>query len=181
MKLIFRNGAKLFSLITGKHWFSDFWRFWHFWFFYGRFGTREGFHRLPRPGGIDSGRIWARTDPPRPDSLPKPPFLVLISSTNSHFGQNYFSSFSPTVALLIFVDLFHEMRLQKLVCLLSGRGPGGLWEASYVKICFKTLSGGLFSVWSPERLLYFQNIRIFMVSFKSWVPDAVPAGAFWEL
>ena len=60
-------------------------------------------------------------------------------------------------------------------------GLGDLREASYVEISFKTLSGGLFSAWSPERLLYFQNIRIFMVSFKSWVPDVVPAGAFWEL
>ena len=92
MEAHFRKGAKLFCLITGDIRFSVFWRFWmcFFWFFDCRFWPREGFHRLPRPGGIDSGRIWAWTDPPRPDSLPKPLFLVLISSTNPHFGPILF-------------------------------------------------------------------------------------------
>ena len=163
-------------------WISIF--FLDFWMFYGRFGPREGFHRLPRTCGINSGRIWDRTDPPRPDSLPKPPFSPLLGllfpPQISTWAKLCFSPFSPTVAFFEFVDLFHEMRHPKLVCLLSGRGPGGLWEAGYVQISFKTLSGGLFSVWSPERFLYFQNITNYMVSFKSCVPDAMPAGAFWK-
>ena len=102
-----------------------------------------------------------------------------MSSTNPHLDQMLLFTFLANSGFFEFLDLFHEKRLAKLVCLLSGRGPGGLREASYVQISFKTLSGGLFSVWSPERLLYFQNVRNSMVSFKSCVPDAMPAGDFW--
>ena len=121
-------------------------------------------------------------DPIRcPNRLFVPLLGFLFPPQISTWATFCFSPFSPTVPLLIFVDLFHEMRHPKLVCLLSGRGPGRLWEASYVQISFKTLSGRLFSAWGPERLLYLKNIRNYMVSFKSCVPDAMPAGAFWEL
>ena len=69
------------------------------------------------------------------------------------------------------------MRHPKLVCFVSGRDPGGLWEASYLQISFKTLSGGLFSARSPERLLYFENIKTVLDSKQKTALQT----RFWNL
>ena len=51
-----------------------------------------------------------------------PPFLVLISSTIPKLCFTFLAN----GGFFEFFDLFHELRLQKLVCFVSGRGPGGL-------------------------------------------------------
>ena len=55
-----------------------------------------------------------------------PPFWVLISSTNPHLGQILCFTFLANGGFFEFFDLFPDMRHPKLVCLLSGRGSGGL-------------------------------------------------------
>ena len=68
---------------------------------------------------------------------PEPTHLDPIHCPNSIIPPFSWFLFPPTSAILFFtflanggffefVDLFHELRLQKLVCFVSGRGPGGL-------------------------------------------------------
>ena len=67
---------------------------------------------------------------------PEPTHLDLIHCPNRGFwflfspqiptSAKLFLTFLANGGCLEFVDLFHELRLQKLVCFLSGRGPGGL-------------------------------------------------------
>ena len=42
-----------------------------FWIEYGLPGAQEGLQRLPGTRGIESDRVWARTEPWRPDSCLK--------------------------------------------------------------------------------------------------------------
>ena len=51
-----------------------------------------------------------------------PNFSILISSTNPKLCFTFLAS----GGFFEVFDLFHELRLPKLVCFVSGRGPGGL-------------------------------------------------------
>ena len=59
------------------------------------------------------------------------PNRVFPPFSGSHFlhklptWATLFLTFLATGGLFEFFDLFHEMRLQKLVCFVSGRDPGG--------------------------------------------------------
>ena len=72
--------------------FGIFDQFLDFLFFYGRFGPREGFHRLPRTRAIIFQPLMPQTDPPRPISAPKLGFLTyyfelfsnIFKKNNSH-------------------------------------------------------------------------------------------------
>jgi len=72
---------------TGKIIFFEFLIF--FDFFTAVFGPARGFKGFLDPTGIDSDQIWAKTDPPRPNSLPKLRFSAFWRFLHMHMAYAY--------------------------------------------------------------------------------------------
>merc|ERR1711965_1028786 len=101
-----------------------------------------------------------QTDPSRPNSSPKLCFFDPFPNSCLFYtnpNRRKFYPFLTNGGSFEFFSPFHEIRQEKLVSTKLGRGPGRTGEASYVKICFKALSGGGFRG-SGIRLLHPSNI-----------------------
>ena len=81
-------------------------------------------------------------DPIHPQNHTFPPLFCFLFLPEIPTSAKLISTFLANGGSFEFFSLFHEIRHEKLVSTKLGRGPGRTGESSYVKICFKTLSGG---------------------------------------
>ena len=117
-----------------------------FCFFTTVFCPARGFKGFPDPVGIDSDQIWAQTDPPRPNSLPK-----------LHFS-----------AFWGFLHMHMHMHMPYAYATYALGGSGKLWQALGSSGGALGGSGGYAINFHCENLMFFAKVPLklqFMVCF----------------